>query len=286
VCIKPNLTFPHFREGVMTNPEALEALVVFLKSHTDHITICESDSGGYNRFSMDQVFQATGIADMARRYGVRVVNMSYQPSRVVPVRAGLRTLNVPLPTLLLDETDLFITIPVPKVHLNTVVSVAIKNQWGVIQDPTLRLKLHPYFKQVIYQVNKSMPRSYAFVDAKYALTRSGPLRGDAIEWNWAMITNSIFYADLIVTHLMGLDWRRIGYLRYIFRREGMHSLDEVVFNTDYTGFKKDPLYLRREWTDYPGLLTFNSRLLAYIGYESLLARPLHWLLYRFREPFF
>src|SRR4030095_17184597 len=29
VCIKPNLTFPHFRKGVMTNPEALEALVIY-----------------------------------------------------------------------------------------------------------------------------------------------------------------------------------------------------------------------------------------------------------------
>src|SRR4029453_3783434 len=59
VCIKPNLTFPHFRRGVMTNPEAVEALVVYLKNFTDHIVICESDSGGYNPFSMDEVFRRT-----------------------------------------------------------------------------------------------------------------------------------------------------------------------------------------------------------------------------------
>ena len=53
VCIKPNLTFPTFRMGVMTNPEALEALIIFLKNFTNNISICESDSGGYNRFSMD-----------------------------------------------------------------------------------------------------------------------------------------------------------------------------------------------------------------------------------------
>jgi uncharacterized protein (DUF362 family) len=286
VCIKPNLTFPHFRKGVMTTPEAVEALIVFLKCYTDKITICESDSGGYNRFSMDEVFRATGIAEMARRYGVRVVNMSYEPSRNISVRAGLRKLSVPLPTLLLEGTDLFITVPVPKVHMNTVVSIAVKNQWGVIQEPATRLKLHPYFKEVIYQVNKSMPRSFAFVDAKYALTRSGPLRGDAVEWNWAMVTNSIFYADLIVTALMGLSVDRIPYLAYIFRKEEIRSLDEVTFNSDVAGFRRAALHLRREWTDYPGLLTFNSRLLAYIGYESALAKPLHWLLYRFREPFF
>ena len=142
VCIKPNLTFPHFREGVMTNPEAVEALIVFLKSYTDNITICESDSGGYNRFSMDEVFRATGIADMARRYGVRV-NMSYEPSRNISVKAGLRKLSVPLPILLLEETDLFVTVPVPKIHMNTVVSIAVKNQWGVIQEPATRLSFTP-----------------------------------------------------------------------------------------------------------------------------------------------
>src|ERR1035441_6168931 len=58
VCVKPNLTFPTFREGVMTNPTALEAVVVHLKNFTDMITICESDAGGYNRFSMDEIGRA------------------------------------------------------------------------------------------------------------------------------------------------------------------------------------------------------------------------------------
>src|SRR5438552_11948500 len=70
--IKPNLTFPMFRKGVMTNPEAVEALIVHLKNFTNRITICESDSGGYNQFSMDEVFVKTGLSAIAKRYGVRV----------------------------------------------------------------------------------------------------------------------------------------------------------------------------------------------------------------------
>jgi len=53
VAVKPNLTFPRYRRGVMTNPEAIEALVVHLIDLGCRVTICESDSGGYNRFSMD-----------------------------------------------------------------------------------------------------------------------------------------------------------------------------------------------------------------------------------------
>jgi len=46
VAIKPNLTFPVFR--VMPNFEAVKALVEYIKNFTAKITICESDSGGYN----------------------------------------------------------------------------------------------------------------------------------------------------------------------------------------------------------------------------------------------
>ncbi len=286
IAIKPNLTFPVFRQGVMTNPEAVEALVIYLKDFTDHITICESDSGGYNRFSMDDVFNATGLSAMAQKYGVQIVNLSHVASRPISVDRGSGSISVPLPTLLLDETDLFITMPVPKVHCNTGVSISMKNQWGIIQQPELRLKLHPYFDDVIYAVNKALPPSISIVDGKYGLTRSGPMRGDVLELNWLLVGDNLFYVDYVVTELMGHDYRSIPHLRFAFRKEGIRSLEAVRFNTDYRKFICNDFYLEREWTDYPGVLTFNSRLLAYLGYESMLAKPLHWLLYQFRQPFY
>ena len=287
VCIKPNLTFPTFRKGVMTNPQALEALIVYLKSFTDRITICESDSGGYNRFSMDEVFERVGINRLAKRYGVSVVNMSSASSRPITCSVGIRRLTVPIPTLLLDEMDVFVSVPVPKVHLNTVVSLALKNQWGVIQDPRLRLRLHPYFKYVVHAINEALPRPIAVVDGRYGLNRSGPMRGDVVRLEWGIVSDDLFATDCVVADLMGLNPWRIGYLKYCMRKHGLRSVAEITFNTpNYRAFRRQPFRVKRAWTDYPGVLTFNSRLLAYLGYESLLARPLHWLLYKFREPFY
>jgi uncharacterized protein (DUF362 family) len=286
VCVKPNLTFPTFCKGVMTNPAALEAVVVHLKNFTNNITICESDAGGYNRFSMDEVFRKTGIAEFAKRHGVQICNMSFAKSRSVPCQIGRKTVSVPLPSFVLDEADLFVSMPVPKVHSNAIVSVTLKNQWGLLQEPSLRLKLHPFFKEVIYEINKALPRTIAIVDGKYGLNRNGPLRGDVVELDWMLISDNLFLTDLVVSDLMGFDWRTIPYLRYAFGREGIKSLEGVEFNRDYRDFKKDRFFLRRQWTDYPGVLTFNSRFLAYLGYESILAKRAHWLLYHFREPFY
>ena len=285
VAIKPNLTFPVFRPGVMTTPAAVEALVLFLKQFTNNITICEADSGGYNRFSMTEVFETTGIAAFADKHNVRVVNLSGERSREIEARGGWRRLRVPLPTLLLDETDLFITMPVPKVHSNTKVSLALKNQWGIIQQPSLRLKLHPYFRDVIHAVNRALPTSIAILDGRFGLTRSGPMRGDELDLNWFAMSDNLFAHDLVVSHMMGIPISRVPYLRTILRREKLTTLDSVQFNTEDIPHDTR-FYLDRAWTDYPGVLTFNSRALAYIGYESLLARPLHWALYKFREPFY
>lgn len=283
IAIKPNLTFPFYRKGVMTNPEAVEALVMYLKKFTDRITICESDSGGYNRFSMDEVFGTTGLKEMAARCGVKILNLTNVRSRSISFRVGWRRLNVPLPAMLLDETDLFITMPVPKVHSNTGISVSLKNQWGIIPEPAMRLRLHPYFNEVIYQITKALPRSISVVDGKYGLTRSGPMRGDEVELDWILLGDDLFCVDEVVCRMMGFDPGRIPHLRHALRREGKRNLD---FNADYRSYVSDQFYLERQWTDLPGLLTFNSRALAYVGYESLLARPLHWLLYKFREPFY
>ena len=286
VCVKPNLTFPTFRKGVMTNPAALEAVVLHLKNFTNNITICESDSGGYNRFSMDEVFRTTGIAGFAKRLGVSICNMSFSHSRCVPCHIGRHNLSIPLASFLLDDTDLFVTMPVPKVHSNTIVSLSLKNQWGLIQEPAVRLKVHPFFKEVIYEINKDPPKTIAVVDGKYGLNRSGPLRGDPVHLDWILVSDNLFVTDLAVSNLMGFDWRTIPYLRYAFGREGIKSLEDVEFNHDYRDFKKDKFFLRRQWTDYPGMLTFNWRFLAHLGYKSILARPAHRLLYCFREPFY
>jgi uncharacterized protein (DUF362 family) len=218
---------------------------------------------------------------------VRIVNLSHEPSRSIAVSGRRKRISVPLPTLILDETDLFITMPVPKIHMNTGVSLSMKNQWGVIQEPSIRLKLHPYFDQVIYAVNKSLPRAISIIDGRFGLTRSGPLRGDPVLLNWMVASDNIFAADYVACLLLGIDPITIGHLRFAFGRERISDMSEIETNEDLSTFAvKERFYLKREWTDYPGLLAFNSRLLAYLGYESILAKPLHWLLYRFRERFY
>jgi uncharacterized protein (DUF362 family) len=286
VFIKPNLTFPHYRQGVMTSPECIEQLVVALKDYTDNITIGESDGGGYNRFLMEDVFAKTGLTAIAARHGVKLVNLSRLSSREIHFDYQGREFSLPLPVALLEETQLFITVPVPKVHANTQVSMSIKNQWGCIQEPSLRLKMHPFFKKVIMEINRALKVQLSLIDGKYGLNRNGPMRGDAVELGWIMLADNIVAADLVCCKLMGINPLTIEYLAFSIGNLAIPSFDTFQFNRDYQSFIGPQFYLKRDFWDYPGYFAFRSPLLAYLAYHSPAAGLLHKILYLFRDKFY
>jgi uncharacterized protein (DUF362 family) len=286
VFLKPNLTFPVFKPGVMTSYACLEAVVRCLRARGYQVIIGEADGGGYNRFAMDQVFENMGISQLARETGARIVNLSFCEPETLRIQAARRELQVVFPKLLLREIDAFITLPVPKIHMNSLVSMSIKNQWGCIQVPAERLKLHPYLAEVMYEFNRRLPNAYSIIDGRYGLNRSGPMRGDVVEPNWLLAANDLVAADRVCCRLMQVDESRVRYFRHFQRRGWWPAWEEMQLNTDLKPFQRIQFYLRREWTDLPGALCFNSPFFAWLGYHSPLAGFAHWLLYLFREPFY
>ena len=286
VFLKPNLTFPVYRPGVMTSYECLKSVTTLLARRGYSVMIGEADSGGYNRFSIDEVYKGMGIDELARETGARLVNLSFTDPEWLEVRAGWRTLRVPVPRLLLHEIDAFITLPVPKVHLNTRVSMSLKNQWGCIQEPKERLKLHPYFAEIMYELNRRLPLAHSIIDGRYGLNRSGPMLGDPVELNWLLVSNDLVAADRVCCRLMHFDELDIHHLRHFQRRGWWCEFSEIRLRPDWERFRKTKFYLRRKWTDLPGLLCFNNSFLAWLGYRSPLAGIAHRLLYLVREPFY
>lgn len=276
VFIKPNLTFPVFRKGVMTNPACVEAVVAAFKDHTDRIVIGEADSGGYNRFNISDVQARIGLVDIARRYGAELVNLSRLPAGEIAIRSGSRDLRFPFPRLLMDEADVVVSVGVPKIHMNTLVSMTVKNLWGCIPEPPVRLRLHPYLGDVLAAIVTRLKSVVAVIDGRYGLNRSGPMLGDPVDLNWLLVADDLYAADALCCHLMQIDPRRVAYLRDV----------PVETNTDPAAFIGPRFYLRRAWTDYPGLMAFHSPFLSYLAYFSPLADILHKILYLFRKPFY
>ncbi len=278
VAIKPNFTYPWHKRGVTTTPEVLRAVVGVLRDYTAQLAVVETD-GGYGAWQVEESFAGHGLAELHRQFGVQAVNLCQEPSEPLEVRGWLRKVVVPLPVRLLYETDLLLTMPVPKIHAMTRVSLALKNQWGVIPD-IMRLRKHYLFDKAIVAINQRL-RPAVLGDGTWFLDINGPMAGEPVRMDLIIAASDAGSFDRYVSELMGIDWRRVGHFRQAIRAGIMpESLDHIQFNAPPTQFRTRTFRLRRTLRNYIALCGFCSRTITWLGYESWFGRVvLHGILY-------
>jgi uncharacterized protein (DUF362 family) len=212
VAVKPNLTFPHHRPGVTTSPEVLRAVVERLVERKNQVFVVESD-GGYGAWDCERALRGHGVHEMCAAFGATAVNLSASPRTTLTVRRRGGSLDIPFPRLLLDGIDAFVSVPVPKVHCMTGVSLAMKNQWGLIPD-AMRLHHHHAFDEVVLEVNRRLPAATVVVDGTWFLDENGPMEGRALRKDLMIGADSIGECDRYLCALMGVDPMAIPHLRH------------------------------------------------------------------------
>lgn len=283
VMIKPNLTYPSYKEGITTRKVFVDQLVASLRKINSNTKIYIGEGeGGYNSFSMTQAMQTMGYNEIELKYpNVKIVNLSKLPRQRVELRAHGRPYFIDLPTLFFEEIDFSITCPLPKVHCMTQITLAFKNQWGCLPD-TMRLKNHYVFDEIIGQVCEKLKFRYAFLDGKYGLDNNGPMIGDPVEVNWFVASNSLGAFDIIVSEMMGIDWNKIGHLKMAERYGYLPKREEIKIIGDINSLKKK-FILKRTFWNYPALAAFRSKNLTHLVYFSIWAKLLHDIMYTFRK---
>jgi len=278
VFLKPNLTYPEPRPGVTTTPAFIETVIRVLKSRTDRIYLGESD-GGYRSWPGEMAFVSHGLPEICDRYGVRLVNLSRLPTREVTLQTGSRReAKVRLPALLLDEIDSFVTLPVPKIHFVTVVSGALKNQWGCIPD-NMRIRLHPIFTEGIYALNRVLRPKLVLADATYMLNRSGPMHGDPIEANLLLAADDVVAHDLAMCDLMGIPIQQVSHLHYASRLSGINGLSEIRLNMMPAQLRPRAFYLKRTLRNYVVVFAFDRPWAIKLLWDSKAGDFIHKVLY-------
>ncbi|HXF05768.1 MAG TPA: DUF362 domain-containing protein [Blastocatellia bacterium] len=282
VFLKPNLTSPGPTPGVTTRPEFIAAVVEVLRERTNRIIIGESD-GGYHSFRAEEAFAGHGLYELARRFDVRLVNLSREPTVIAETIVRGKCVNVELPALLVGGVDVFISLPVPKVHAMTGVSLALKNQWGCLPSP-MRLRYHPQFTEMIVAIHKILRPQAAFYDGMYFLDRSGPLVGMPVSMNLLVAANDLGAGDLVCSRIMNIDLRSLWAYRVAWK-DGVfpESFEDLHLNQGIDRFRHHRFRLERTIHQWITLAAFRTRLGTRLIYDSMLAEPLHRLYYRLRR---
>ena len=278
VALKPNFTYPFYKKGVTTSTEVIRETIRVISDFTSKIAVVETD-GGYGAWKAVEAFEGHDMYSLRKEFGVEIVNLCEEPSRQISFQARGSECQLPLPVRLLDETDVFITLPVPKIHNMTGLTMSFKNQWGCIPD-TMRLRRHYIFNAAIVAIDKALHPA-VLGDGTYFLDKSGPLEGDAVPMNLIIAASDCGAFDRYVSELMGWDWRHVPHLLSAQRAGALPGdLIEIECNAPPANFKTRDFKLKRTLRAWIALSGFKSRFITWFGYESWFGRgPLHWMLY-------
>ena len=283
VALKPNLTYPYHRPGVTTTPALLREAVKIIRERTSRIAVVETD-GGYGAWQAVHAFEEHGIYLLGREFGVEVLNLCELPREDIEFDTIWGRYRLPLPTRLLRETDLFLSMPVPKIHCMTGVSLGYKNQWGCVPD-LMRLRRHYIFSDAIVAINRAL-HTAVLGDGTWFLDDSGPMEGTAVRMNMVIASQDVGAFDLYTSELMGYPWKRIPHLKRAVALGHMpRSLGDITFNVSPQQARTKVFRLHRTLRHWIALTGFKSRTITWLGYESWFGRVvLHAILYAICGP--
>ncbi len=282
VFVKPNFTFPYYKEGVTTSPEFLRCLLELLKSKDATVIVGESD-GGNHSFTAEEAFQGHNMYQICRETGAELVSLSKLPSRFIEDKIQGKRVKVQLPELLLDGIDCFISVPVLKTHVITTVTLSLKNSWGCVPD-TMRGLHHQNLAYKLALIAKVLKPKIVVIDGIYALNKHGPMYGESVKTNLVLAANNCVVADALGAQIMGFPPKKIKHIA-IAKKAGLGSLDlgNIEINQAWEQYKRQ-FQIEKTLLDRASSLLFYSDALAKLVMDSPLTSPIYKVAAMLRTP--
>jgi len=221
VLIKPNLLGAYLPErAVTTHPAVVEALVRYWLEKGKEVWIGDSPGGALN---VERVWETCGYNDLAKRYPVKLVNLS---------TAGFRELDYEGTKVKISEVfwrcGIIINVAKYKTHSLTGFTGGLKNLYGLVPGliKTDYHRLYPATKDfaalllALYWLTRSRV-SYSFIDGILGMDGAGPSAGRVRNFGLLFGSRSIPAMDYTAARLMGFRMGDVPYLREALHGDGI-----------------------------------------------------------------
>jgi len=228
VLIKPNvLRSSEAKEGIVTHPAVLKAVVEKVEEMDPASLIVGDNPGLFNYGANEESFEKTGLMSAAKGYyeniGNDSVKVDFNPDFMPMVSISRAVL----------EADIIISLPKFKTHGLTVMTGAIKNNYGFLPGAQ-KSRLHraagspERFHEVIVDVFRLRVPDFFIVDAVVGMEGNGPACTDLRSIGLILASNDGVALDSVIARMMGLDPDRLRFLKKA--REiglGDYDLDKI-----------------------------------------------------------
>jgi uncharacterized protein (DUF362 family) len=211
VFIKPNVVVP-FGSPYTTDPDLVAEVVrACLKAGAKKVIIGEI---AISNITSRMALEFTGLKSYWESISgeqdnwkgkVDVMLMDEQPFRNVRLGKGGKVLKeFHMPAAMLEPEYVYINMPKMKTHLQSLVTLGIKNSHGLVPHCD-RATEHRRISQKVVDITKVWMPDLTIVDGYDALEGTGPWPGDRVPLRTLVISNDAVLADFIASQLMGLE---------------------------------------------------------------------------------
>jgi uncharacterized protein (DUF362 family)/NAD-dependent dihydropyrimidine dehydrogenase PreA subunit len=224
VLIKPNvLRASGPEEGITTNPAVLRAVVDKVETLSPASLIVGDNPGIFSYGANEEAFRTAGLMEAAKGHYLNIGNDSekvdFNPDFLPRVSVSS----------IVREADIIISLPKFKTHGLTVVTGAIKNNYGILPGAQ-KAKLHRVagcaerFHEMIVDVFRLRVPDLFIMDAVVAMEGNGPASPDLRHIGLMLASDNGVAMDAVVATMMGCDPGKLRFLQKA-REAGLGDYD-------------------------------------------------------------
>ena len=268
VFIKPNLVVPLVKEsGATTDPEVVRAVIQLVRdAGASQIKVGDAP---FFFYKSRRAFEATGTQKVVDEDGVEAVYLDEEEYLEIESPKAKLMNTIKLPKVLLD-CNKFITVPKLKTHTMCRVSLAIKNQIGLLTPEEKQIYHRTDIHQKVVDVTLAAKPALAIIDGLIGFEGQGPTYGDAVDMGVIIAGTDVVSVDAVASSIMGFEPSEIPHIRLAaLRRLGEMDLKKIeVRGASISEVQKN---FRRPTVDVMGIY---PNVEVYVGcacYEGCLA---------------
>jgi uncharacterized protein (DUF362 family) len=211
VFIKPNLSAREYScRSESTDPKFLHALVELLLENNCEVIIGHRSNLATKdmTFPFEKIVEFLGLGGLRKTKGVQVVNLDEMPT----VARTFNEMEFQVPEIL-DKCESYINLAKLKTHMQTQVTLSLKNQMGLLPDIERRgMHKGAHLDKHIACLAKAVKPSVSIVEGVYAMEGDGPHHGRDKATNIAFAGDDMVELDSFATAMMSFDYKTVKHL--------------------------------------------------------------------------
>jgi len=205
-------------KGITTHPQVIAAAIDAFREAGASVAVGESPITGVKTLD---AFTRCGIKAVADERDCPLLDMDERPSVPLPIPGGVAIDRLRVcPEVL--EYDVIVSIPVMKMHMHTVATLAVKNMKGCLwRRSKVELHMLPQIEGsdekplniAIADMSSVLMPHLAIVDGTIGMEGLGPSAGEPKELGVVLAGVEPFAVDAVACELMGISARDVPHLR-------------------------------------------------------------------------